>query len=144
MQVAGMEAKADLAAGLAEYVFLFANGPSSGKAPLIWLEPRRRLIGRHAIHISGARGEIFAAAVAQISFRRIHVGLVSGGEGALRVRVNDPARHVLVTRLLEQSLDHALGFVVFAFTKMVGADAAFCVHEIVRRPVLILEGLPDG
>ena len=38
----------------------------------------------------------------------------------------------------------ALRLVVFAFAEMMGADAALRIDEIMRRPILVVEGLPDG
>ena len=45
--------------------------------------------------------------------------------------------------LLEQLLNHPLGLVVLALSKVVISNASLAIDEIVRRPVFIVEGSPD-
>ena len=43
----------------------------------------------------------------------------------------------------EKLLNHPLGLVVFAFAEVVIANASLAVDEVVRRPVFVVESLPD-
>ena len=44
----------------------------------------------------------------------------------------------------EQLLDHALGLLVAPFAEVAVADDAVRVDEVERRPVVVVEGRPDG
>src|SRR5262249_49627545 len=51
--------------------------------------------------------------------------------------------YIGVAGFRQELLDHALRLVVAPFTEMMMADATLNVDEIVRRPILVVEGPPD-
>ena len=48
------------------------------------------------------------------------------------------------TRFRQQSLNDHFGLLVFALPKVMVANAATRINEVQRRPILVVEGAPDG
>jgi hypothetical protein len=57
---------------------------------------------------------------------------------------NETRRIVLVACFRQKKLNNPFGFVVVAFAEMVIAPASLRIDEIVRGPIFVVEGSPDG
>ncbi len=139
-----MEAKTDLAAGRVQPRHLSAYGPLPIQAPLAGLQLRRGPIGGAFIGPRGAGRKILTPAVAQIGFVRCFRGGRGGGLCAFGPGIDRAARHIRAAALAQQLPDHAFRAFVFAFAKVMVADAPLDIDEVMRRPKLVVERLPDG
>ena len=143
MQVAGVEAIDDTAAGRIQRGALVGDGPVAGQAPGIQFVDAGLIGVAHVAHRAAGRDEILGARVAEISLRRLDLIHVRGGLGARRADVDEVGGFQLVAGLRQQQLNDALGFVVVAFAEMMVADTAFGIDEVMRRPVVVIERAPD-
>ena len=111
----------------------------AGQRPVIGPEPSGELVvaapvGDHAAR----RREALATAVAEVGLRRAEVLPVGGRlDPDLLDRDEVPIE-------AEEALDRALGALVVPFAELVVTDQAVLVHEVERRPVVVVERAPDG
>jgi hypothetical protein len=70
--------------------------------------------------------------------------LVTGGlDAASRHGRGARGREILVTRLRQEVANGLLGLRILAFAKVMGTNVPARIDEVVRRPVLVVEALPD-
>ncbi len=144
MQIAGMEAVVDATVLVVQRGLLGSNSPVARQAPFV--EPRcRRDIGMGGVVDRALLvDEVFGAPPADIGLRRLHVRLVRRGFRTGRLHVDHIGCDVGLAGLRQKLLDHPLGTVVIAFTEVMVAHAPLGIDEIMRRPILVFEGAPDG
>ena len=80
--------------------------------------------------------------VANIGLGRLHI--VPGRRlDSITVYVNSGFIQTNRSVLSKKFLDHMLEFAVVAFTKVVIANSSLSIDEILRRPIFVVERLPD-
>src|ERR1700744_5105219 len=90
------------------------------------------------------RGEIIRAAVADIGLRRLIVRLIRRRLYATRLcAAHSRRRQAALPRFGQQCAVGLRGFIVIASTEVMPANVAGAIDEIVRGPVLVVEGLPN-
>src|SRR5580658_1152761 len=89
------------------------------------------------------RGEILGLARSEICFGRAPIGPVRRSFDANTGYARQVRSRAGGSVFLQEFLDGAVDVGIFAFAKMVVANAAFRVNEILGGPILVIERLPD-
>ena len=111
-----------------EHDALTLDRPLARDGPVVQAQTLARFVGWR---------ELAGAAVAEIRLRRPQVVPVGLGLHAESLDRDELALDA------EQTLDHALRFLVTPFAEALVADDAVGVDEIERRPVVVVERAPD-
>ena len=86
---------------------------------------------------------MFCLLIANVGFWRLQIAPVGGVLHTSGLGVDEAGWHVPVASLGQQHLDYVFGFVIFAVTEMVIPNVSLLIDEVMRRPILVIEGLPD-
>ncbi len=107
-------------------------------------KPVARRIDLAGILRQGLGGsEIFGTLVSDVSFRRAHVTAGRSCFDARGGNVDRASGERCRSVFFQKLLDHAFRLVVLAFAEVVVSNASLAVDEVVGRPILIVECLPD-
>src|SRR5580692_5882336 len=144
VQIARMKPKRNLSRSRLQYGAFFAHFPCSGQSPLIQRKTRSQAI--NLARILGdrlSRSKVFTATVSDISLGRTNVHAPRSRFHPAGSNADHSPRDRLRAVLLEQLLNHALGLVIFTLPEVVISNPSLPINEVVRRPILIVEGSPD-
>ncbi|SMP00021.1 hypothetical protein SAMN06265221_1562 [Paracoccus laeviglucosivorans] len=137
-----MEAVKDAAARRVQARMFLTDGPVAGQTPFVQAGIGCSVgVGRIGHHV--AADEILGPQIADIGFGRPDRRQIRGSLGPRRTDVHDAVRD-RAARFGQQLLDHPLGAVIIPFAEVVMPDLALGVDEVMRGPILVLEGAPDG
>ena len=115
------------------------------KRPLIQLELCRSAIELRIVLIESLRGgEVLRALVPDVGLGRLNRVGIGGCFGACGSDVGGGIREGLVVGLFQETANPLLGLIVVSFAEVVITDVARRVDEVVRRPILVIEGAPDA
>jgi hypothetical protein len=143
MQVAALEAEADAAAELIQRGGVRVHHPAAVERPLVDGECRGSLIVAYRIRGEVITSEVIGAGIADAGFRRTGVIARAGRPSALRIGFHVSAGQVILTGCGEQRAGHISTFLVATFAVVVMPDPPLGVGEVIRRPILVVEALPD-
>src|ERR1700722_6847191 len=144
VKIARMKPENDLAGKRFKHSAFLTHFPASAQGPLIQRKPGLRAVRFSRVFSHRLdRSKISSAFVSNVRFGRTNVLVIRSSFGTAAGGGDYPFGEGCCAVLFEQLLNHALGLVVFTFAEVVITNPSFAVDEVVSRPIIIVESLPN-